>query len=107
MDCTLPGSSVYGIFQAIVLEWVPFKNCIKSGNSLVPQWLGLSAVTAVVWIQSLEDPTSCVAQQIKYFIKLKIQFQLRGKLFVGDGQGGLACCDSWGHKESDTAERLN
>ena len=20
---------------------------------------------------------------------------------VGDGQGGLACCDSWGHKESD------
>ena len=26
---------------------------------------------------------------------------------VGDGQGGLACCDSWGHKESDTIERLN
>ena len=26
---------------------------------------------------------------------------------VGDGQGGLACCDSWGRKESDTTERLN
>ena len=26
---------------------------------------------------------------------------------VGDGQGGLACCDSWGPKESDTTERLN
>ena len=26
---------------------------------------------------------------------------------VGDGRGGLACCDSWGHKESDTTERLN
>ena len=26
---------------------------------------------------------------------------------VGDGQGGLACCNSWGHKESDTTERLN
>ena len=25
---------------------------------------------------------------------------------VGDGEGGLACCDSWGHKESDTTERL-
>ena len=24
----------------------------------------------------------------------------------GDGQGGLACCDLWGHKESDTTERL-
>ena len=26
---------------------------------------------------------------------------------VSDGQGGLACCDSWGRKESDTTERLN
>ena len=25
----------------------------------------------------------------------------------GDGQGGLACCDLWGLKESDTTERLN
>ena len=25
---------------------------------------------------------------------------------VGDGQGGLACCSSWGHKESDMTERL-
>ena len=25
----------------------------------------------------------------------------------GDGQGGLACCDSWGCKEVDTSERLN
>ena len=38
--------------------------------------------------------------------------QLNGREFegtpgVGDRQGGLACCDSWGHKESDTTERLN
>ena len=26
---------------------------------------------------------------------------------VGDGQGDLACCNSWGRKESDTTERLN
>ena len=26
---------------------------------------------------------------------------------VGDGQGGLACCGPWGHKESDTTEGLN
>ena len=26
---------------------------------------------------------------------------------VGDGQRGLACCDSWDHKELDTTERLN
>ena len=26
---------------------------------------------------------------------------------VGDGQGGLACCNSWGRKESDMTEWLN
>ena len=26
---------------------------------------------------------------------------------VGDGQGGVACCDSWGCKESDMTEWLN
>ena len=38
--------------------------------------------------------------------------QLNGHEFeqaleVGDGQGSLACCSSWGHKESDTTEWLN
>ena len=38
--------------------------------------------------------------------------QLNGHEFewtsgVGDGQGGLAYCDSWGRKELDTTERLN
>ena len=38
--------------------------------------------------------------------------QLNGHEFewtlgVGDGQGGLVCCSSWGHKELDTTEQLN
>ena len=38
--------------------------------------------------------------------------QLDGRVFewtpgVGDGQGGLACCSSWGRKESDMTEWLN
>ena len=28
-------------------------------------------------------------------------------LGVGDGQGGLACCGSWGRKKSDMTESLN
>ena len=37
--------------------------------------------------------------------------QLDGREFgwtpgVGDGQGGLVCCNSWGRKESDMTERL-
>ena len=33
--------------------------------------------------------------------------ELEQTMRVGDGQGGLACCGSWGHKESDTTEQLN
>ena len=38
--------------------------------------------------------------------------QLNGHEFAqsqgdGDGQGSLACCSPWGHKELDTTERLN
>ena len=28
-------------------------------------------------------------------------------LGVGDGQGGLVCCGSWGHKESDMTDCWN
>ena len=28
-------------------------------------------------------------------------------LRVGDGQGGLACCRPWGHKELQMTEQLN
>ena len=34
----------------------------------------------------------------------KPEFQTPG---VGDGQGGLVCCNPWGHRESDTTEGLN
>ena len=30
-----------------------------------------------------------------------------GKQGDGEGQGGLACCSTWGHKESDTTGQLN
>ena len=36
--------------------------------------------------------------------------QLDGHEFefpVGDGQGSLSCCSSWGHKELDTTEQPN
>ena len=38
--------------------------------------------------------------------------QLNGRGFEwtpggGDGEGGLACCGSWGREESDMTEQLN
>ena len=45
---------------------------------------------------------------LKYFpsLMLCVYLPCMGTPGVGDGQGGLACCDSWGCKESDTTERL-
>ena len=34
-------------------------------------------------------------------------YEFEQALGDGDGQGGLACCCSWGHRELDTSERLN
>ena len=33
--------------------------------------------------------------------------EFEGTPGVGDGQGGLECCDAWGRKELGTTERLN
>ena len=95
MDCSLPGSSAHGIFQARVLEW------------------GAIAFSTIL-------PTICHLN--KRFLLTKRKFvtrlpytwhhQLEGREFewtlgVGGGQGGLACCDSWGRKELDTTQQLN
>ena len=36
-----------------------------------------------------------------------IGHELEQALGAGDGQGNLGCCSPWGHKESDTTERLS
>ena len=40
-------------------------------------------------------------------ITYSMDMSLGELLGVGDGQGGLVCCSSWGHKESDMTEQLN
>ena len=42
-------------------------------------------------------------QRMKWLDSLVEEYTLE----VGDGQGGLICCNPWGHKESDTTEQLN
>ena len=35
------------------------------------------------------------------------RYEFQQALGVGDGQGGLVCCNPWGHKELDMIEQLN
>ena len=46
---------------------------------------------------SLSDPMDCSLPGSS----------IHGIFQDGDGQGGLACCDSWGRKESDMTEQLH
>ena len=65
------------------------------------------------WVRSLgwEDPLEKVKATYSSIL-VGWHHQPDGRGFgwtpgVGDGQGGLACCGTWGRKESDTTERLN
>ena len=42
MDCSLPGSSVHGIFQAIVLEWIAIS--FSRGSSQPGDWTWVSRI---------------------------------------------------------------
>ena len=80
MDCSLRSSS-HGIFQASVLEWVAIAFSTVLNSATEDEMAGWHH-----WLDGHESEWTPG---------------------VGDGHGGLACCDSWGLKESDTIERLN
>ena len=54
MDCSLPGSSVHGIFQARVLEWVSLASCPKKFNFACVYFSFSSAAAAAKSLQSCD-----------------------------------------------------
>ena len=77
MDCSLPGSSVHGIFQARVLEWVdiPFSNITQS-EILIPK-LALHSLT--VFLISLPPghsaPDTLASSALGYLLSLPLAAQ--------------------------------
>ena len=91
------------------LDNVPFCVCIYIyishnflGTQVVyiswPLWIMLQQTWGCI---SLDIPTSEIV--ISYGSSREFEWALGD----GDGQGGLACCNSWGRKELDTTEWLN
>ena len=97
MDCSLPGSSIHGIFHTRVLEWgaIAFSELshwnesIDAGKDRGQEEKGMTEDEMVGWHHRLDG------------------HRFGWTPGFGDGQGGLPCCGSWGHKESDTTEQLN
>ena len=157
MDCSLQGSSIHGICQARVLEWVAItfsdkeswelKNgcfctvvlektlksplCCKEIQLVNPKgnqpWIFIGRIDAEVETPILWPPDAKkwhigkdpgAGKDWRWEEKGMTEDEMVGwhhwleghefeqALGIGDGQGGLACCSPWGHKESETTEQL-
>ena len=93
MDCSPPGSSIRGIFQARVLEWVAI--AFSEKESYLPQNSFFLVRLSVDWM----DPIQC----------RKRQWHPTPVLLLGKSHGrrSLVGCSPWGREESDTTERLH
>ena len=54
----------------------------------------------------MEEKGMTADEMVRWHLRLNGQ-EFEQTLGVGDGQGSLACCSPWGHKESDPTEWLN
>ena len=55
MDCSLPGSSIHGIFQARILEWVPLPSPMTNLESILKN-MGITLTTKVHLIKAIIFP---------------------------------------------------
>ena len=93
-----PGCSLEGLMQKLKLQY--FGHLVQRVDSL-EKTLMLGGIGGrrrrgrqrMQWLDGITDLMDVSLSELREM--------------VGDGEGGLACCDSWGRKESDTTERLN
>ena len=88
-----PGCSLEGLMLKLKLQY--FGHLMRRANSF----------EKTLMLGKIEGRRRRGQQRMRWLdgITDSIEMSL-GKLGVGDGQGGLACCGSWGHKESDMTE---
>ena len=90
LGCSLPGSSVHGVFQARVLEWVPLPSLPSgtSGKESTCQCRRYKRHRFNPWVRKI--PLSRKWQPVPVFLTEK-----------SHGQKNLAGYSPWGHKEAE------
>ena len=121
MDCSLPGSSVHGIFKARVPEWVAFS--FSRGSSQPRDWTWVSGLVGSYFYRLSHQGTPLWASLVAYLVK-KIRLQCGSPRFdpwvgkipwrrkrlptpvfwPGEFHG---LCGPWGRKELYTTEWLS
>ena len=74
LDCSLPGSSVHGIFQARVLEWVAIRNC----QFYVPFCIPTSRALRTLGIVILFNFSLSSDYVVSYFVVIWISLMTNG-----------------------------
>ena len=85
MNCSLPGSSVHGILQATILEWVVISS--SKGSSQPRDWICISCITGRFFTDELlgEDPkiyTAHTKRKINFRRILLIDFFLHSSIGI-------------------------
>ena len=121
MDCSPPGSSIHGIFQARVLEWdaIAFSTCWEDTELIHWRYLDPHVAHRKPWsILTIEitfrlfpsvNLNSMVVTNYKYMDKVHLwrrQWHPTPVFLPGEsqGRGSLVGCRLWGHTELDTNE---
>ena len=68
MDCSLPGSSVHGILQARILEWVAIS--FSRGSSQTSNQTQVSCLQADSLLTELQGKPKVTVRRVKVFKKL-------------------------------------
>ena len=89
-----PGCSLEGLMLKLKLQY--FGHLMQKADSL----------EKTLMLGKIEGRRRRGRQRMRWLdgIINSMDMGLGGLSGVGDGQGGLACCSSWGRKESDTTE---
>ena len=94
MDCSQPGSSVHGIFQARIVEWVAISFSNWSGSEV--KWLSRVRLFATPWTAAYHAPPSMGFSRQEYWSGLpfpspeQLRTQFRGQgLYLTSGKSGM------------------
>ena len=79
-----------------------------NSNILATWWEELTHLKRPWKLGKIEGRRTREWQRMRWLVGITYSTKMSlGRLRVGDGQGGLSCCGSWGCKESDMTERPN
>ena len=113
MDCSLPGSSVHGTFQARILEWAAISFSKESSqprdrtqaSCIVGRRFTVWAIREFYNMYSVQFSRLVISNSLR---PRELQHARPPSPLPTPGVGvSLECCSSWGHKESDWVTELN